>query len=251
MGWRGVLEGMTIGSILGGTPGTILGALWGDARENANAAAGANELLIEKTRRCYHAFFQCLGCLAGNDANRVIFARDILQVWNFGDNLTNELMEQFDAGRRSGGRFAALARVFNQTADALGDFNCKVNATKLFCIFIPVDKPGSAELKDLENAGKILGTSSIVDLFKNKYYIYNRRDGIPELPLEDSYSILGTSPSASEYEIKCAFRQKSFRMPRSKVYGIGISDEFTESAVMHFSNTVRAYKSICRARRIK
>ena len=241
MGWKGTWNGLCWGTILGGAKGAMVGAILGDIFEESNAGE-------RKLQCCYHAFFQCLGCLAGNDENKSQFAGRIMQVWNFADELANECLAQCGAGRHRD--FSSLAAELNNAANYLGDADFKSNATKLMCMLISIDSPLSRQYRLLKDACRVMGTSGLVESFFDEYYIYNRQSGISTISEEESYRILGVSVGDSNSAIKQAFREKSLRLPLS-IEGVGITNEFTENCEAYFRKVAKAYKTLCLARNIK
>lgn len=241
MGWKGAWNGLCWGIILGGSKGAMAGAILGDIFEESNAGE-------RKLQHSYHAFFQCLGCLAGTDENKSQFAGRIMKVWNFGDELTKECLTQCQAGLRSD--FSSLAAELNNAANYLGDADFKSNATKLMCMLISIDNPLSRHYRLLKDACRVMGTSGLVESFFDEYYIYHRQSRLPTISEEESYRILGVSDDVSDSAIKQAFRAKSLRLPLS-IEGVGITNEFTENCEAYFRKVAKAYKTLCLARKIK
>ena len=242
MRWKGALEGAVIGSWLGGKKGAFIGAILGDIYEYSQTG-GSSEAAF---RQAYNMFFQCLGKL-GNEQ----FAKRILVLWNCGEELCNEFIAEVNAGSRSSQSFEELISSLNRAAAAAPDEDFKSNATELLCMTIPLDNPLANEWKLLKKAGEILGTSQQVENFMERNYIYGYSGTYTEQQLKNSCRRLWLSPEASNAEIKQAYHREVWNLPANRISGTGISNEFVNSASECFQSAVKAYKILCKARKIK
>lgn len=69
--------------------------------------------------------------------------------------------------------------------------------------------------------------------------------------LADEYALLGISPTASNAEVKKAFRRKAQAFHPDKVQGTGLDPEFMKFAKEKFQQISNAYDEICKERNIR
>ena len=69
--------------------------------------------------------------------------------------------------------------------------------------------------------------------------------------LDECYKVLGVLPTATDQEVKKAWRQKALEFHPDKVQGTGLSESFVKYATEQMQKVNEAYDKICKARKNK
>lgn len=214
----------------------------------------------QKIMLCHIAFFECLGKIAKADGRvsraEADYIGNLMTKYGFDDNKRKILKKAFNSGRDSQENFYDLIDKFHHCLWNIYFNDTKKNQkkelyTEYFCELANIDSITNPQVIEmLKIAGHKLGTMTIV----KKYLISSSEDIIhinQTYSLNDKYAILGVPPSASEVEIKRAYRKKSLEFHPDRLQGKGFSEEYQNFAKQEYLDIQEAYNEICKARGIK
>ncbi|MCR5183085.1 MAG: DnaJ domain-containing protein [Opitutales bacterium] len=209
-------------------------------------------------------FFRCLGKLAKADgrvsAEEVAFTKSLFKTFSYSPETIRTMQVEFNRGRDSSKTFEEL---LNELAQELVGIRASrtlvASVVQSFCAIIAIDHhihPDERQM--LEAAGRILNARSVVEDFfrerggngqrsqENRSYTratYGRAN--------DAYQVLGVPASASDAEVKKAYRNKMREFHPDKIQGLGISEAYIEFAKQKCQEVNDAYDLIKRERGIK
>ena len=252
----GAIFGGPLGAIIGGGLGAFLpGSKWNGSSQNQKEAAVFH--LSCQLFRCLGKFAKCDGRVSEEEAE--VVRESLHQIYPENLEKRRELVQFFNAGRDSSASFANLMDDFaRQCAE------CKVTplfvegVMSLFCHIAAIEGSVSAkELKNLQYTATKLGqpAQKIFAEFNNMRQQQNRYSGQQNKPtantensLAECYKLLDISPSATDAEIKKAYRKKAADFHPDKIQGAGLPEEFTTFAKEQFQKISNAYETIRKAR---
>lgn len=252
MGWVGVLTGGALGGMLGGPWGVALGALighWADNKLGAQSQ-GAASAAEERQALFVVAIFSCLAKLAKADG--VVDRSEAAYIRTFIDR-------NFAAVERE-----AIRKIFNAARDNDVPFQCYVDRMAeaapdqaLLQQFLGVlcelamanGTLDPREMEILRYAERRFGFPGYVDAFFGSGP--GQDSASPPASLEAYYEVLGCSPSATDQELKSAWRKKCAEFHPDKIQAKGLPPEFVEFAKNEMQRINRAYDELKKARGIR
>lgn len=255
MGWRGTLVGGIIGGFIGGPFGAIVGAGIGAylTRDKNNQAQSVSPSLH---LRC---MFRSLGKLAKSDGvvsqEEADFIKSILKEIN---GLTpqdqKELIAAFNEGKNSTDSWQDMV---NDVA-ASWQPNAYHIVMQTYCIVVLADDQVlPTEMNLLKQAENIFGLRGFTDQFFRE----NSGSGSGKSAsdssytstseLDEAYKLLGITSSATDAEVKKAWRKKALEFHPDKIEGKGLPDAFIAFANEQSRKINQAYETISNARGIK
>lgn len=260
------ITGGVIGALIGALCAGPLGAIFGwwlgrsflhlsnTERYLEDAADVGGEQLTEKA---VLLFFQCLGKLAKSDGrvseDEAEFVRSLMSSWGVDAKTRRRLGEEFNKGRDSTEPFLTLVRALNWELSA-GRISrsTRHNIMQVFCSLVMADHElHPEERRMLEEAGRALDAEEYVRAFfadfddSNSHSGNRRATREPERDeLARSYELLGISPSASDAEVKSAYRKKAKEFHPDMVEGAGLSAAYIQKAKEMFQELGNAYDII-------
>lgn len=271
MGFGGGLLGAVIGGFLGGPLGAVIGgglgyAVTGTGKKKTpekKTAGPAPEERPADDNGLPH-LFRCLGKLAKADGRvgeeEAAFVSEFLKSLELPPEARKHLRLCFNEGRDSTEPFSFFVQALNARLEANGDDRKTKRAMmELFCSLITADHVVSdEELKLLRQAERIFGVSGFTTRFfrgnqseekqKESSSSNSRRTQDPSL--DACYKLLDVSPSATDREVKAAWRKKAQEFHPDHVQGAGLSAAFIEFAKQRMQEINEAYEKICKARNI-
>ena len=203
-------------------------------------------------------FFRCLGKLAKSDGqvseDEAAFVRELMRVWEMAPEKQRRMGKEFNYGRDTPRSFLSLVR---DLADTLRAEVCsrKVRLTlvQIFCSLVAVDRVvHPEERRMLQEAGRVLGAADVVEAFfaesgadehSQRQSSQHRADS-PQDELQRAYNLLGIPPTATDAEVKSAYRRKAKEFHPDRAEGAGLSAAYIQRAKEQFQEIGNAYDTI-------
>ena len=258
MGLAGGIFGAVIGGLFGGPLGAVIGGGLGAVLTGSGSSAKQMAQQQALVKNCFGTFFQCLGKLAKSDGrvseDEAKFVSELMTAWRYDTETRKFMKSQFNAGRDSSKDFFTLVKELDTLLDHIADRKLNVSIVQIFCTLAFADRHiDNRELKMLKTAALVLGCPDVVDDF---FYGYDHEHGYSEPEaetnsLDQAYALLGISASASDQEVKKAFRKKAKEYHPDLAQGAGLSAVQIEEAKKKFQEISLAYDTICEARGMK
>ena len=249
--------GAVIGGMFGGPLGALIGGGIGALINPGSSDAGtAQEFTVEEV---YSAILKCLGKLAKSDGRvseaEAEYVRSFIHRIAPDVSQRRKLIAAFNAGRDSRQEFFSLVKNLAVMMDAIGDRATRISIVQAFCGLVASDRHVDRnELQMLKTAGMVLGCPEVVDQFFAGYN--HEQSSYQERPerkssLDEAYAILGISSTASDAEVKKAFRKKAKENHPDLAQGAGLSAVKIEEAKKKFQAVSLAYETIREVRGMK
>jgi len=268
MGWYGKLIGAILGAIIGrGLLGAIVGLLIGhqfDRRAGGGTAAGGSRMAI--SRSFFRATFQAMGHVAKADgrvtAQEIDAARAVMRRFSLGEDDVRSAIDFFTEGkqadfpleselarlRASLGSRGDLRRLFVQIqleASMLGG-GLNPPARAIFARMCAALDISAAEFAALEamlrmhahGRGQAQGAGP-----------QQARDAPSRLA--DAYQVLGVTTSASDREVKLAYRRLMSQNHPDKLVANGLPESMIEAAHERTRSIIEAYEAVRDSRGMK
>lgn len=257
MSLAGGIFGALIGSLVAGPIGALIGGVLGSILTGNSKSGGENYV-----PDWADMLFMCLGKLAKSDGrvseDEAAFVRSFLKSMRWDQPTNQRMIRMFNAGRDSQASFAELVtRLTNQLPMNQQGIELRYNITEIFCSLVAADRIADPnEIAMLRQTGRILHSEHVVDnFFAKSGYSSNRTNSSSnssaETSLEGCYRVLGIAPTATDQEVKRAFRKLAVTCHPDKIQGAGLSNEHIQQAKIKFQKISDAYDTICKHRGIK
>jgi DnaJ like chaperone protein len=260
MSWFGKIIGGTLGLFVGGPIGAIGGAALGhfmfDRHDEGGGAFGWGEQIgagqrqrvftTEQTQATYFvALFSMLGKLAKADgtvsqAEGEAF-KAMLKQMPLNRDQRQFAINIFNEAKRSPYSIEDFARQFRQITAGRTEIHTQM-VDMLYQLAAVDQHLHEQEERAIRSVSRILGLSdSQVDGIKAKYF---EEAG-------SHYQVLGISPSASDDEVRKAYRELARQYHPDTVVSKGLPEEFVTFAHTRFKEIQAAYDSIKKERGIR
>jgi len=262
MGWKGLAIGGCLGSLFGGTLGGIFGALLGNKIEKAMAKGSRGKTAFESVSSEKREMI-FLASVAAMLAKMAKADGQVSQV---------EIRAVEHAFRRLG--FSEAARtyaigVFRRAKDDVhsiyeyaAEFTQAVRSVEVRELFYELlwdlacsdgtVTPGEMEI--LRNIPRSLAIRlQWFDIFARERlrgYRNTSNASNPSNPLADAYALLGVKPSASDDEVKKAYRLKAKKYHPDALKAQGLPDEMVKKATEMMAKINAAWTEIEKARKL-
>lgn len=261
MSWWGKIAGGGIGLLLGGPLGAMLGAVLGHQVDKAKSAKLGFDPSSRETAQAafFTATFSVMGHIAKADGqvttNEVQMAEQVFRHMKFRPEQREAAIDLFNRGKQSD---FDLTEVLTQFKKECG------RKITLIQMFIQVQlqavyADGSkhpAEDKILNEICQILGypVSMLTQLEAMLYAQQSEYSTNPNQPpshsqIENAYSVLGVKPSASDAEIKKAYRRLMSQHHPDKLISKGLPEEMIQVATEKSQQIQKAYELIRKHRK--
>jgi len=238
MAWWGKMIGGTVGFMLGGPLGALLGGSLGHQFDARKGRAGTTSFLPGAQERTQAAFFTAtfsvMGHLAKADGrvsqHEIRVASNLMDQMQLNPSQRQAAMELFDRGKQ----------LDFPLDDVLQQFRTECHGrVTLLRMFLEIQVQAAladgrvdpAENQILLHAANVLGFDSnqvqrLVD-FVSGSKGHSAEDGIS---LENAYKVLGVESSATDPEIKTAYRRLMNRHHPDKLVAKGLPEEMMNLA---------------------
>lgn len=211
-------------------------------------------------------FFRCLGKLAKSDGrvseDEAEFVRELMRVWEMDPAKKRRMGTEFNHGRDSSRPFLSLVTDLANTLNAeVCSRKARRTLIQILCSLVVVDREvHPAERRMLNEAGRALGVQDCVEAFFADAYENNtwednashthrqssqkQADAAPQDPLQRAYDLLGIPPTATDSEVKSAYRRKAKEFHPDRAEAAGLSAAFIQRAKEQFQELGNAYDTI-------
>ncbi len=261
--WLGKIIGAICGFLLFGPLGLILGIFIGHFFDKS--LSQTNQHNAQSQQVFFRTTFLVMGHIAKLDGRvseaEIQTARNIMQKMGLNETLKKQAMEYFQQGKQpdfdlnaaltelsqASHRNKVLLRMFLeiQLQAALADGGLtpsKQNVLQIICQRLGFAPVNFGFFEDIFN-------------FQRQYQQYNQqsyRQPPPRssLRLEDAYELLGAPSTATDVEIKRAYRRQMSQHHPDKLVSKGLPEEMIKLATEKTQNIKAAYEQICAARGI-
>ncbi|MBS1368346.1 MAG: DnaJ domain-containing protein [Lentisphaeria bacterium] len=251
MSWFGALTGGAIGAMVGGPWGAALGALFGHWAEGKLGTQQKVSAADEKQALFVIAMFSCLAKLAKADG--VVNRQEAVYIRGF-------IERQFATHERE-----AIRRIFNtardneipyrwyidRMAESSPDRSLLQQFLGVLCELAMAD--GNLDAREMEillYAERRFGYPGYVDAFFGAGSSPGQ-GAAAESTLAAYYEVLGCVPSATDRELKDAWRKKCAEFHPDKIQAKGLPPEFIEFAKSEMQRINRAYDELKKSRGFK
>jgi DnaJ like chaperone protein len=276
------IKGFFLGALLGGICADIWGAVVGAVIGALFIRMSKNEKLklpedFPLTDESVLKLFQCFGKFAKDDGrvseNEAITIKEQMLEWQFSDETRKFLKLEFNAGRDSQMSFDELFKDFISTLNpAQKKFHCDI--VHVFTALAYADGKISLEKRrKLIYIAEMLDRRDFLENLMQMFDIayedsqpnsqdnertYQKKDHpqddkrtaspVNEDSMEKYYKILEIPVTATNTEVKKAWRKKAQEFHPDKVQGAGLSNAFIEYATKQLQQINEAYDKICKTR---
>lgn len=203
-------------------------------------------------------FFRCLGKLAKSDGqvseDEAALVRELMRVWEMSPEKRRRMGKEFNYGRDTQRSFLSLVRDLADTLQAeVCSRKARLTLVQIFCSLVAVDRViHPEERRMLQEAGRVLGAADVVEAFfadsgadeSSHQHHHQQHADSPQDELQRAYDLLGIPPTASDAEVKSAYRRKAKEFHPDRAEGAGLSAAFIQRAKEQFQEIGNAYDTI-------
>jgi DnaJ like chaperone protein len=252
MAWWGKMIGGTVGFMLGGPLGALLGGSLGhrfDARRGRGGGAGFLPGAQERTQAAFFtATFSVMGHLSKADGHvsqhEIQTASHLMDQMQLNPSQRQAAIDLFEQGKQSGFPLDDVLQQFRT------ECHRRVTLVRMF-LEIQVQaaladgRVDAAENRILVHAAEVLGFDSnqvdrLIDFIRGT----QRNPAMQQQSLEDAYQVLGVESSASDAEVKTAYRRLMNRHHPDKLVAKGLPEEMMKLATDKTSEIQSAWEQI-------
>ena len=240
MAWWGKLIGGALGFMMGGPLGARLGSSIGHQFDSGRGRAGAGGVDaggLERTQAAFFtATFSVMGHLAKADGQvseeEIQAARNLMRQMRLSKAQSEAAIDLFQKGKDPDFPLDAVLRQFRSECH---------RRTTLLRMFLEIQVQAAladgridpAENRILAHVGEVLGFSTaeieqLVNLVSGTSG--QQQSGHRMQPLEDAYRVLGISTSATNAEVKKAYRRLTNQHHPDKLVAKGMPEEMVKLA---------------------
>jgi len=259
LSWWGKIIGGGLGFMLGGPLGAVFGAAFGHNFDKGLGTFGAGSPFTGDVERIQTAFFTTTFSMMGHIAKadgqvsqtEIVIAEDLMRQMRLNPEQKRVAQRLFNEGKKAG----------FPVNDVLQQFRVECHRrTNLLQMFMEIQimvalsdgtlHPSESNL--LEHAAYTLGFSAaqyraILERMQAQRHVQSSdKYG---MGLEDAYNLLGISKSASDQEVKKAYRRQMNQHHPDKLVSKGLPEEMMEMANRKAQDIKSAFETIKQSRK--
>lgn len=266
----GGIVGGIIGAICAGPLGIVFGIGLGLYFIHFTPQKAAKQLTHEEDEEDTDApvsqwgvqlFFRCLGKLAKCDGrvseDEAAFVRSIMKAWKLDKAARHQMGAEFNKGRDTSDSFLHLVTLLSDELNRCrAPYSVRRTIVQAFCaLAMADDELHPAERRMLEDAGRVLDAyESMHEFFSDSESPDDEDDEAKPSPkdsLQYCYDILGIPSTATDAEVKSAYRRKAKEFHPDFAEGAGLSGNAIRQAKEKFQEIGEAYDAIRQHRGMK
>ncbi|MES2606491.1 MAG: co-chaperone DjlA [Pseudomonadota bacterium] len=261
MSWWGKVLGGTLGFMLGGPLGAMLGAAWGHNYDERSGGMGGGPRLgsadhVESVQSAFFtATFTMMGYLSKADGlvtrEEIAVAESVMQQMRLNPQQRQIATALFAQGKADGFPFEAALQQLRTASHRSGHL-LQMFLEILTATALADGNLHAAEQRVLEQSAHILGFSnaefqSILRRLQASQHMHSGPH-TSAIKLTDAYRLLGVDKSASDDEIKKAYRRLMAQHHPDKLVAKGLPQEMMDMATKKTGEIKEAYELIRRSR---
>ncbi len=268
MKWTGKIVGSLIGLALAHPITIVLGFFIGHLYDIGWFSRWINQGVSSQNSRIQNVFFNCsfmiMGHLAKCDGrvseNEIRIAQSIMDDMNLSAAMKREAIRLFNEGKQRHFNLdkvitqlrmvcwtrPSLLRIFIeiQVKMAYADGNtlseAKRRVLEYICQKLAITGFRFSQFEDQQRA------EQSYQRYQYRHHYHNQN---PQAHLSDAYRILGVTASASDAEVKKAYRRLMSQHHPDKLIAKGVPPEMVKLATQKTQQIKKAYEQICQARK--
>lgn len=268
MNFIGKLIGFIVGAFLLGPIGALLGIFFGHLYDRARQGPHINQIHNEGQQAFFDTTFAVMGHLAKSDGrvteSEINVARLIMQRMGLNEKQKRQAIDEFNRGKQSD---------FNVEANIQFMMRHCQRQRNLFKMFIEIQVQAAyagglaapVQQQILQRICKVLGIAPLNFTLLNMLYgrncnnyqqyqqhSYQQQSNFNAVnALDQCYALLEVSKSASDAEVKKAYRRMMSQNHPDKLVAKGLPEEMVKMATEKTQRIQKAYETICKARNMR
>jgi DnaJ like chaperone protein len=260
LSWWGKLIGGTVGFMLGGPLGAILGASFGHNWDQANTpgggSSGYDHVNVERIQMAFFtATFSMMGHLAKADGqvtrDEIALAENVMRQMNLDARQKKLAIRLFDKGKQAGFPADEVLEQFRQ------ECHRRRNLLQMFLEILAATALADGAMHPIErrillHCATSIGFSTaefnlILQRMQAGQHMHQRPENSASA-LSDAYKLLGLDKSASDEEVKKAYRRLMNQHHPDKLVAKGLPREMMDMANQKTMEIKAAYELIKKSR---
>ena len=257
MSWWGKIIGGGFGFMMGGPLGALMGAAFGHQFDKGIDTLDLNVGDPERTQAAFFtATFSVMGYLAKADGqvtkDEISMARQIMAHMNLSAAQQRSAIELFNQGKDPAFPLDEVLIQFKR------ECHRRRNLLQMFLeiLISTAYADGSihaAEKRALQHISQVIGFSTsqleqLLAMLGAQQHYSEQRTTHPGYSLQDAYTALGVSASATDAEIKQAYRRQMSQHHPDKLVSKGLPEEMIKLATEKTQEIKAAYEQIKKSR---
>jgi len=259
MSWWGKIAGGGIGFMLGGPLGGMLGAVLGHQVDKAKNKSGFDPNSQERAQAAFFtATFSVMGHIAKADGQvtqqEIQVAESIFDHMNFQPEQRKAAIELFNKGKQDDFDLQEVLSQFKQECGRKITLIQMFMQIQLQAVYADGDKHPQEE-RILKEICDVLGYPAAMlsqleaMLFSQRQYQSGHNNQSPtQSDIANAYSILGVEASASDADVKKAYRRLMSQHHPDKLISKGLPEEMIKIATDKSQQIQKAYELISKSR---
>ncbi|MDH5570745.1 MAG: co-chaperone DjlA [Gammaproteobacteria bacterium] len=257
MSWWGKILGGGFGFMMGGPLGAMMGMAFGHQLDKGMSTLELDIGDPERTQAAFFtATFSIMGYLAKADGqvtkDEISMARKIMAHMNLSPDQQHSAIELFNQGKSADFPLDEILAQFKQ------ECHRRRNLLQMFLeiLISTAFADGtlhSAEKRALQHISQAIGFNNaqlehLLSMISAQQHYSQNQGGSAKVPLGDAYKALGIASTASDAEIKKAYRRQMSQHHPDKLVSRGLPEEMIKLATEKTQEIKAAYEQIKKSR---